>query len=196
MSLNTDYGLPHLCRATGCEVSRCFYCGNLLSPRHEHDHFPVPARAGGNRVVPACYNCHDLKDRVLFVKWPVELAWEGITDLMTVLVPDPGQLSEDALRNPLATVFSAVALNLGLHEQPQWRTLSVPGRLLFAKIAHRVTGDLLVGTTDRQAGGVTVAWTDPDVRRDLLSPWVDRTDARYSDAGPTLSGGAVVTGRN
>ena len=28
-----------------CET--CFYCNRFVSPRHEHDHFPIPRRAGG-----------------------------------------------------------------------------------------------------------------------------------------------------
>jgi hypothetical protein len=48
----------------GClDCETCFYCGRLVSPRHEHDHFPIPRRAGGIATVPACINCHDLKDR-------------------------------------------------------------------------------------------------------------------------------------
>lgn len=34
-----------------------------LSPRHEHDHMPIPNRHGGETVFAACINCHDLKDR-------------------------------------------------------------------------------------------------------------------------------------
>lgn len=30
-------------------LETCFYCGRFLSPRHEHDHFPIPRRAGGYR---------------------------------------------------------------------------------------------------------------------------------------------------
>lgn len=47
----------------------CFYCDVSLSPRHEHDHFPIPARADGTSTVAACLNCHDLKDRVSLKNW-------------------------------------------------------------------------------------------------------------------------------
>lgn len=58
----------------------CFYCGVTLSPRHEHDHFPTPARAGGEDVVPTCLNCHDFKDRVALGNWPAELVLEAFAD--------------------------------------------------------------------------------------------------------------------
>lgn len=49
------------------------YCNRFLSPRHEHDHFPLPRRAGGIATVPACIDCHDLKDRYPNFAWPVYL---------------------------------------------------------------------------------------------------------------------------
>jgi hypothetical protein len=56
----------------GClDCETCFYCGRFLSPRHEHDHFPIPRRAGGTATVPACIDCHDLKDRFPVFAWPV-----------------------------------------------------------------------------------------------------------------------------
>ena len=51
----------------------CFYCGRFLSPRHEHDHFPVPRRAGGEATVAVCIDCHDLKDRFPLEAWPASL---------------------------------------------------------------------------------------------------------------------------
>lgn len=42
----------------------CFYCGRALSQhRHEHDHFPIPWRHGGEDTVATCRECHSLKDR-------------------------------------------------------------------------------------------------------------------------------------
>lgn len=52
----------------------CFYCEAPLSPRHEHDHFPIPVRDGGDDTVCACINCHDMKDRQPLNEWPVEVA--------------------------------------------------------------------------------------------------------------------------
>ena len=41
----------------------CHYC-DMPAARCEYDHFPVPQRHGGTEIVPACINCHELKDRV------------------------------------------------------------------------------------------------------------------------------------
>lgn len=64
----------------GTECSACFYCEKPLAPRHEHDHFPTPARNGGEDVVPACLNCHDFKDRLSLNAWPTELVMEAFLD--------------------------------------------------------------------------------------------------------------------
>jgi hypothetical protein len=49
---------------SGCNCGGpCFYCGRALSQgRHHHDHFPIPWRHGGEETVPACRECHELKD--------------------------------------------------------------------------------------------------------------------------------------
>lgn len=67
---------------TRCDCSRCTYCDQALSPRHEHDHFPVPKSLGGTDVVPVCLSCHDLKDRVPITKWPQEVFWEAFKDVL------------------------------------------------------------------------------------------------------------------
>lgn len=56
----------------------CFYCEAPLSARHEHDHFPLPKRAGGEATVPTCLNCHDLKDRMLLRDWRVDVLVEAM----------------------------------------------------------------------------------------------------------------------
>lgn len=58
----------------------CGYCGCTLSSRHEHDHFPVPKRHGGEEVIPICLNCHDLKDRINFNDWNPSMAWRAIAE--------------------------------------------------------------------------------------------------------------------
>jgi len=50
-------------------METCHYCG-LPAAIVERDHFPVPARHGGTETVPACPNCHTLKDRVSLDSWP------------------------------------------------------------------------------------------------------------------------------
>lgn len=69
--------------------SECFYCEMPLSPRHEHDHFPVPKSAGGTTTFPICLNCHDLKDRIAIDNWPVAMlfeAWRGMTPEARIFV--------------------------------------------------------------------------------------------------------------
>lgn len=63
---------------TSCHA--CFYCSAILSPRHEHDHFPIPVRAGGEATVPTCLNCHDLKDRVPLADWSSELVEQAVAE--------------------------------------------------------------------------------------------------------------------
>lgn len=46
-----------------CDCAMCFYCGRDLSPKHEHDHLPIPKIRGGKTLVAACVDCHNLKDR-------------------------------------------------------------------------------------------------------------------------------------
>lgn len=53
--------------------ARCYYCDAALAPQHEHDHYPVPKRHGGTEKVPACVNCHALKDRTPLDEWPLDL---------------------------------------------------------------------------------------------------------------------------
>jgi hypothetical protein len=60
------------CLKNGFQRSDCGYCGASLATRHEHDHMPVPLRAGGVDCIPVCINCHDLKDRMRPYDWDQE----------------------------------------------------------------------------------------------------------------------------
>jgi hypothetical protein len=76
-----------------CGCDRCFYCDTPLSSRHEHDHFPVPEELGGAETVPACVNCHDLKDRVLLRDWPIGAVAAGVKALTEAPPPrGPGRV--------------------------------------------------------------------------------------------------------
>lgn len=47
------------------DIKNCYYCDMPLTNSNiEYDHFPIPARHGGENIVPACKNCHTLKDRI------------------------------------------------------------------------------------------------------------------------------------
>ncbi len=50
---------------------RCFYCdATLYSDRLEYDHAPIPKMLGGTFTVPACLDCHDIKDRIEHLNYP------------------------------------------------------------------------------------------------------------------------------
>ncbi|WP_143261505.1 HNH endonuclease [Allokutzneria sp. NRRL B-24872] len=79
---NSTQNLCRTVRSNRCSCARCFYCERTLaSRRHEHDHFPVPRSTGGRRVVPACLDCHELKDQYNLCNWPradLAAAWRNI----------------------------------------------------------------------------------------------------------------------
>jgi hypothetical protein len=64
-----------------CSCTHCVYCGQPLAGKHEHDHMPIPFRAGGDDTVPACLNCHSLKDRKPWVEWDTTSAIQAYSDL-------------------------------------------------------------------------------------------------------------------
>lgn len=68
-------------RVRDCDCDVCFYCRAPLSTRHEHDHFPIPFRHGGDQVVACCLNCHDLKDRLPLHAWPIDELYRAIEEL-------------------------------------------------------------------------------------------------------------------
>jgi hypothetical protein len=61
-------------------TSFCWYCDDELGDRHEHDHVQ-PRRVGGTFTVPACFDCHNLKDRVTLNNWPTDVALRAILDI-------------------------------------------------------------------------------------------------------------------
>jgi len=68
------------CRWCSTET-RCTFCERELPARHEHDHFPVPFRAGGVEKYPICIECHDLKDRISVRNWPFGLGTDAFKEL-------------------------------------------------------------------------------------------------------------------
>lgn len=67
--------------SAACRDATCVYCRAPLSARHEHDHMPVPERAGGTHTECACLNCHDLKDRVPLDRWTPAQAFTAVRGL-------------------------------------------------------------------------------------------------------------------
>lgn len=65
----------------GEDERSCYYCRMPLAPKHEHDHFPMPKRHGGEETVPICLNCHTLKDRQPIGDWADPgAAWAAVSD--------------------------------------------------------------------------------------------------------------------
>ena len=131
MSLNHAYGFPKTC--SRCEEETCFYCGTLLSRRHEHDHFPVPKRAGGTETVAACVNCHDLKDRTPLAAWPVAATLDAVRGLISVFPPVPLRIL-DQPEQLLTWLFETTAARPDVHLTPTWARISTPTRLVIAKL--------------------------------------------------------------
>lgn len=105
-----------------CACEACFYCGRELDV-HQHDHYPVPRRAGGSETVPACPVCHDLKDRVMLRDWDLEAAFTAIQELF-VSVPD-------AIKGlPADEVFEKTYRDIEL----RWKLLSPLARVMYAKM--------------------------------------------------------------
>ncbi len=112
------------CHKRTC-ARECFYCESQVQ-RHDHDHAPIPARAGGTVTVVACPGCHNLKDRILFVRWPIVLTVLAVRELV-----DLGELptAETAREWPL-----------------HWDSMSTHARLLWAKWAQVLLGGGDIGT--------------------------------------------------
>ena len=105
-----------------CET--CFYCGLYLTKRHEHDHFPVPVRAAGTETVPACMNCHEMKDRTPLWYWPLGLYFKAVSEVL-----------EGAPLTPMTKVDLPTDLvNLVGDYTTHWSRWTVAGRLFYGKV--------------------------------------------------------------
>lgn len=102
------------------ELKPCYYCGALAAVV-EHDHFPIPKRHAGTETVPACINCHALKDRVALDRWPEEKAVAAFNELQSTIALSCigmwGQWEDDPYGLP-----------------PNWSQLSPLARVLWAKL--------------------------------------------------------------
>lgn len=120
-----------LARGVRCECRQCFYCDDFLSHRHEHDHFPVPKVAGGNDVVSACLDCHDLKDRYTIVRWPLEATIIAIRGLYEeALTSTRGDVSLDKLEEWTSSQDSLSDESI----LARWRDLPPLSRIMYAKM--------------------------------------------------------------
>jgi hypothetical protein len=119
-----------------CSCERCFYCDNILD-RHEHDHYPVPKRAGGTRVVAACLPCHDLKDRIFLNNWDITAAVMAWQELLAEL---PEQLLEilNLAERSAPELFALCSADL----ETRWDSLSPLARVAYAKMRCLYEDDL------------------------------------------------------
>lgn len=108
-----------------CEV--CFYCERPVATRHEHDHYPTPKECGGSRVVAACINCHDLKDRqrTLEMAHLVPGGFEFFRRVLSSEVTDAGQAEY---------LVAAHLTHVALGALPPLELDSWEGRLYYAKV--------------------------------------------------------------
>jgi hypothetical protein len=100
----------------------------------EDDHFPIPKRAGGTEVVPACITCHDMKDRFPQEDWPKKLL-EKAQDEIKKYIRAEAQLTGPS--NPRTSDDIAPLIN-SCYSWPQhvlknWSENSREARLLAAK---------------------------------------------------------------
>jgi hypothetical protein len=61
-------------------MKECYVC-NRMTFTSEMDHFPIPARMGGETTFPICRDCHDLKDRHPLGTWNPDLAFSSLASL-------------------------------------------------------------------------------------------------------------------
>lgn len=105
-----------------CSCERCFYCDRELDV-HQHDHYPVPKRAGGTRTVPACSVCHELKDRIPLQFWHPDVSGAASEELWRPRLDVLRQVGHEA-------AFGHCYLEI----EAEWGTLSPLARLLYAKV--------------------------------------------------------------
>jgi hypothetical protein len=99
-----------------------------VSPAHEHDHFPIPRRAGGWNWVASCQNCHDFKDRVPYDAWPVEFAVPALAELLPIFF-GPGAPLHAVEPSPRELLPWPMVVAM----KKNWEDLSPMSRLLAAK---------------------------------------------------------------
>ena len=109
-------------RYDDCE--QCFYCdmpfGNI---HHEHDHAPIPEKAGGTQVVSTCTGCHDLKDRYSFKSWNATIFAET-----TIKLFKSGRLADFSLQGGLSTK------ELPTEFPENWESMDRYERIAWAKM--------------------------------------------------------------
>jgi hypothetical protein len=133
-----------------CACEQCFYCDRTLEV-HQHDHYPVPRRAGGTRTVAACPICHELKDRIPLRCWHSEARYAATNELIG------GRL--DSIRH-LAPEVAFEYLYLEI--EADWPDLSPLARIMYAKMRSTYEDHLHLNQLDPRPRGVSAfARTEP-----------------------------------
>lgn len=117
-------------RERKCSCETCYYCDGYLPPRHEHDHFPVPASLRGTATVPACMNCHEWKDRAPLAVWPMNMHGEALYEVLASI--DCAPLAGMESTSPL---LKAVLKGVGDYRK-RWADWSPWARLFYAKLTN------------------------------------------------------------
>lgn len=105
-----------------CDCETCFYCDRPLDV-HQHDHYPIPKRAGGTEVVPTCLVCHDLKDRIPLHYWDRSASKAAFDELFSGKLDSMRHLPPEEVLDRLHSEFA-----------PDWAKLSPLARVLLAKL--------------------------------------------------------------
>jgi hypothetical protein len=66
----------------------CLYCEVELKYGHEHDHFPIPQRLGGEVTWCVCRGCHDKKDRIPLRHWSLTVVFAALAGLWSKATTD------------------------------------------------------------------------------------------------------------
>ena len=116
-------------RKRKCPCDSCFYCDMALT-RHEHDHYPVPKRAGGTNIVAVCLICHDLKDRFLLMDRDLEASFTAFQELFEILPAAKRGTLEHTEQGDPASIVDLCASDW----EKSWASLSPLARILYAKM--------------------------------------------------------------
>ncbi len=139
-----------------CTCTRCFYCERTLD-RHEHDHYPVPARRRGRDTVPVCLVCHDLKDRIFLSNWHEDARLSAVRELANSvengfsLWRQPRTVSEVIRDLPSGTPLTPAYLflySLNPAFEEHWDSLSPLARIYLAKM-RTLLEDTVEGNYDQ-----------------------------------------------
>lgn len=108
------------------DCDSCAYCGIMFGNiHHEHDHAPVPKSAGGNKLLPACLACHDLKDRFTVDKWHSGTMASTVIELLAL-----GRMND--FREPGSLFSGALPTEL----PAEWDSMSRFAKIMWAKMAR------------------------------------------------------------